>query len=255
MAMSSGEPLLIDTLRQAKERLGIDVYDCLGQTEIHIFMNPEPQHKLGSLGKPLPGHVVGILNEQGQETAVGEIGHLVIRSDDPGLCLGYRAMGETWRQCHRNGWYYTNDLAYRDEDGFYWYVSRSDDLIKSRAYLISPREVESAIMAHPAVLEAGVIGTPDEQIGQRVTAFVSLKPGHRPSSNLSDEIIGLVRDKIAYFKTPKEIFFVESLPRTATGKLIRHELRAWATQPGGALGKPEPNPQNLAPNRDKGAPG
>jgi len=238
MAMSSGEPLPIDTLRQAKERLGIEIYDCLGQTEIHIFMKPEPQRKLGSLGKPLPGHVVAILNEQGQEVAVGEIGHLVIRSDDPGLCLGYRGMGETWGQCHRDGWYYTKDLAYRDEDGFYWYVSRSDDLIKSRAYLISPREVESAIMEHPAVLEAGVIGTPDEQIGQRVTAFVSLKPGHHSNSNLSEEIIRLVRDKIAYFKAPKEIIFVESLPRTATGKLIRHELRARVAPSGLAPGNP-----------------
>jgi acyl-coenzyme A synthetase/AMP-(fatty) acid ligase len=230
MGMSSGEPLPIDTLRQARERLGIEIYDCLGQTEIHIFMNPDPARKLGSLGKPLPGHVVTLLTDEGREAGIGEVGHLVIRSDDPGLCLGYRRTPELWQACHRNGWYYTKDLAFKDEDGFFWYVSRSDDLIKSRAYLISPREVESAIMEHPAVLEAGVIGVPDELIGQRVAAYVTLQQGHEASDGLAVEILSHVRAKIAAFKAPKDLFFADSLPRTATGKLIRQELRKKAEQ-------------------------
>lgn len=226
MGMSSGEPLPIDTLRQARDRLGIEIYDCLGQTEIHIFMNPDPKRKFGSLGKPLPGHFVTILRDDGTEASVGEVGHLVIRSDDPGLCLGYRDMSEIWQRCHRNGWYYTKDLATKDEEGYFWYVSRSDDLIKSRAYLISPREVESAIMEHPAVLEAGVIGVPDDVIGQRVVAYVILRAGNPPSDGLTADIVAHTKERIAFFKAPKEIIFVDSLPRTATGKLIRNELRA-----------------------------
>lgn len=222
---SSGEPLPDDTLREARERLGIEIYDCLGQTEIHIFMNPDPKRKLGSLGRPLPGHDVTILTDDGREAGAGEIGHLVIRADDPGLCLGYRGKPEIWSQAQRDGWYYTKDLAYRDEDNFFWYVSRSDDLIKSRAYLISPREVECAVMEHPAVLEAGVIGVPDAIIGQRIRAHVILRTNHQASDVLAADITRSVREKIALFKVPKEIVFVDSLPRTATGKLMRRELR------------------------------
>jgi 2-aminobenzoate-CoA ligase len=241
MGMSSGEPLPDDTLRQARERLGIEIYDCLGQTEIHIFMHPDPRRKLGSLGTPLPGHDVKVLADDGREAQVGEIGHLVIRADDPGLCRGYRARPEIWSQTQKDGWYYTKDLAFRDEDGFLWYVSRSDDLIKSRAYLISPREVESALMEHPAVIEAGVIGLPDDIIGQRIRAYVVLRPACERSAALAAEITAGVAARIAAFKVPKEIVFVESLPRTATGKLMRRELRAGAIASEGVLvGPPYP---------------
>ena len=228
MGMSSGEPLPDDTLRSAREWLGIEIYDCLGQTEIHIFMNPDPIKKLGSLGRPLAPHVVTILNDEGHEAEVNEIGHLVIRADDPGLCLGYRGRADIWGQMQKDGWYYTKDLAYRDEDGYFWYASRSDDLIKSRAYLISPREVESALMEHRAVLEAGVIGVPDEVIGQRIRAYIIPRDGHQPGDALAADIAGEVREKIALFKIPKDFVFVDSLPRTATGKLMRRELRAMA---------------------------
>jgi acetyl-CoA synthetase len=228
LGMSSGEPLPEDTLKQARERLGIEIYDCLGQTEIHIFMHPDPTRKLGSLGQPLEGHVVRVLDDEGQETGVGEIGHLVLRADDPGLCLGYRDRPEAWGERLKDGWYYTKDLAYRDEDGFLWYVSRSDDLIKSRAYLISPREVESALLDHPWVLEAGVIGVPDDMIGQRVRAYIILRAGRQASDGLAEELTEWVRSKIAHFKVPKDILFVASLPRTATGKLRRNELREQA---------------------------
>lgn len=226
MGMSSGEPLPEDTLRSARERLGIEIYDCLGQTEIHIFMNPDPVKKLGSLGRPLEGHRVAILDDEGREAQVNEIGHLVIRADDPGLSLGYRDRPEIWRAMQKDGWYYTKDLAYRDGDGYFWYASRSDDLIKSRAYLISPREVESALMEHHAVLEAGVIGVPDDVIGQRICAYIVPRQGHEPCDALAADIAAEVREKIALFKIPKEFVFVESLPRTATGKLMRRELRA-----------------------------
>jgi acetyl-CoA synthetase len=232
--MSSGEPLPDDTLRQAREGLGIEIYDCLGQTEIHIFMRPDPRRKFGSLGTPLPGHDVRVLRDDGREAEAGEIGHLVIRADDPGLCRGYRGRPEIWSLTQKDGWYYTKDLAFRDEDGFLWYVSRSDDLIKSRAYLISPREVESALMEHPAVLEAGVVGLPDAIIGQRVRGYVILRASYEPSAALAAEITANVGARIAAFKVPKEIVFVDTLPRTATGKLMRRELRAAAIASGAA---------------------
>ncbi len=197
-------------------------------------MNPDPKKKLGSLGRPLEGHEVTILNDEGREAQVNEIGHLVIRADDPGLTLGYRGRPDIWSATQKNGWYYTNDLAHRDEDGYFWYASRSDDLIKSRAYLISPREVESALMEHRAVLEAGVIGVPDDVIGQRICAYIIPRPGHEPCDALADDIAREVREKIALFKTPKEFVFVDSLPRTATGKLMRRELRALAERSRGA---------------------
>ena len=232
--LSSGEPLPDDTLREARERLNIEIYDCLGQTEIHIFMNPDPTRKLGSLGRPLPGHIVTVLTDDGKEAAPDEIGHLVIKGDDPGLTLGYRGRPDLWSQTQKNGWYYTKDLAYKDEEGYFWYVSRSDDLIKSRAYLISPREIESALMEHSAVLEAGVIGVPDDMIGQRIKAYVILRANHDASDALAEEITKSVGEKIAFFKIPKELVFVETLPRTATGKLMRRELRAGTTDSGQA---------------------
>lgn len=224
---SSGEPLPVNTYMETKRRFGVPIYDSLGQTEIHIFMNSNigTAMKHGSLGKPLVGHHVAIVNDEGREVEVGEIGHLVISADDPGLTLGYKNRPEIWQATIKDGWYYTKDLAYRDEDGLFWYVSRSDDLIKSRAYLISPREVEAAAMEHPAVLEAAVVGLPDEVIGKKVKAFITLKPGFEPSDALSREITEQVAKMIAPYKVPKEIEFVKDLPKTATGKIMRRELR------------------------------
>jgi acetyl-CoA synthetase len=224
---SSGEPLPENTYMETKRRFGVPIYDSLGQTEIHIFMNTNlgSAMKLGSLGKPLPGHEVTLVNDQGTETAIGEIGHLVIRANDPGLTLGYKNRPEIWQETIKDGWYYTKDLDYRDEDGLFWYVSRSDDLIKSRAYLISPREVEAAAMEHPAVLEVAVVGLPDAVIGKKVKAFVTLKPGFEASDELAADITREVGGRIASYKIPKEIEFVKDLPKTATGKIMRRELR------------------------------
>ena len=224
---SSGEPLPVNTYTETKRRLEVEIYDSLGQTEMHIFMNSNigREWKPGALGKPLPGHHVTILNDEGTETKTGEIGHLVIRADDPGLCLGYKNRPGIWQSTIQNGWYYTKDLAYRDETGLFWYVSRSDDLIKSRAYLISPREVEAAAMEHPAVLEAAVVGLPDEIIGKRVKAFITLKEGFTPSETLAQDITRQISSGIAPYKVPKEIEFVKELPKTATGKIMRRELR------------------------------
>lgn len=227
MGVSGGEPLPEDTYREAKRRFGFEIYDLIGQTEATIYMSNRPglPVKPGSLGKPLPGRRASVRDEDANELPVGEIGHLCIGADDPALALGYRKQEELWKERFRSGWFYSGDLAYQDEDGYYWYVSRADDLIKSRAYLISPKEVEAATMEHPGVLESGVIGVPDPMIGQRVRAYVVLKPGYEPSDELAEEITAKVREVIAPYKTPKEIEFVPELPKTATGKIRRNELR------------------------------
>ncbi len=233
MGISGGEPLPADTYQEAKKKFGIEIYDSIGQTENHLFVGERPGMpvKPGSMGKPFPGHTITILDDDGKEAKPGEVGHLVMRNDDPGLTIGYRQMEERWAALNKNGWFYTGDLASRDEDGYFWYVSRSDDLIKSRAYLISPKEVEEAIMEHPAVLEAGVIGAPDPMLGLKVKAYVTLKPGTQPSPALAEAIIQKLKGMIAPYKAPKEIEFVTELPKTATGKILRRELRDKATTP------------------------
>ncbi len=227
MGVSGGEPLPADTYQEAKRKFGIEFYDSIGQSENHLFVGERPGMpvKPGSMGKPFPGHNVTVRDDEGREVPSGIVGHLCIRNDDPGLTLGYRHMEERWAALNKDGWFYTGDLAYKDEDGYYCYVSRSDDLIKSRAYLISPKEVEEAMMEHLAVLEAGVVGAPDPMLGTKVKAFCTLKPGNPPSPALAEAIIAKVKTVIAPYKAPKEIEFVAELPKTATGKILRRELR------------------------------
>lgn len=228
MGVSAGEPLPADTFKEWQERFGVTIYDGIGQTESHIFLANRVGMpiKPGSMGKPLPGYEVAILDDEGKPRPVGEPGHLVIRNDHPGLTLGYYRDPERWAQVNREGWYDTMDFASVDADGYYWYVSRSDDLIKSRAYLISPKEVESAIMEHRAVLEAGVVGVPDPVIGQKVRAYVTLRPGFAPSPVLAEEIKEHTKRLIAPYKAPQEMEFTSELPKTLTGKVLRRELRA-----------------------------
>ncbi|MFQ5899375.1 MAG: acyl-CoA synthetase [Candidatus Methylomirabilia bacterium] len=227
MGVSAGEPLHADTFKEWQERLGVTIYDGIGQTESHIFLANRVGMpiKPGSMGKPLPGYEVAIMDDEGKPQPVGEPGHLVIRNDHPGLTLGYYRDPQRWGQVNREGWYYTKDYAFVDEDGHYWYVSRSDDLIKSRGYLISPKEVESAIMEHPTVLEAGVVGVRDPVTGQMVRAYVTLKPGHTASPVLAEEIKQHTKRMIAPYKAPQEVEFVAELPKTLTGKVLRRQLR------------------------------
>jgi acetyl-CoA synthetase len=227
MVLVGGEPLPEDTYRAVKERFGWEMYEMIGSTEAHPYIANLPGRppRVGSMGVTLPGRECKILDEDGNELPPGEVGHLCLRSDDPAIALGYRKMEAEWQNLHRHGWFYSGDLAYRDEDGYFWFVSRADEVILSRAYRISPGEVEAAVLEHPAVLEAAAIGVPDEEIGQRVKAFVVLKPDQQPAEALADEIKESVRSLIAPYKCPKEIEFAESLPKTMSGKIQRKLLR------------------------------
>jgi acyl-coenzyme A synthetase/AMP-(fatty) acid ligase len=225
--LSSGEPLLAETVREWTRRFGVRTIDSMGQTEAHEFCTSQTNLKMrvGSMGKPLPGIEVAIVDDAGEVLAPNDIGHLAIRKDHPGLCLEYFKMPETMQDVSLpNNWYDTKDLASMDEDGYFWYCSRSDDIMTCRGYRISPAEVETALQTHPAVLESGVAGaaSPD---GEKVKAWVVLHKGYEGTPELAEELKTHVRNVIAPYKHPQEIEFVEELPKTSSGKILRRELR------------------------------
>ncbi|HVB80378.1 MAG TPA: benzoate-CoA ligase family protein [Candidatus Binataceae bacterium] len=227
VCVSAGEALPADTFNEFVRRFGVTIYDGIGQTETHIFIGNRigMEVRPGSMGKPLSGYEAAILDDEGHEQKRGAPGHLVFGNSHPGLSLGYRKAAARWAAVNREGWYYTQDIAYVDADGYFWYVARADDLIKSRAYLVSPKEVESALLEHPAVLEAAVVGIPDPRIGALVKAFVALRTGHPASDALAEEIRNHVRAVIAPYKVPHQIEFMADLPKTANGKILRRVLR------------------------------
>ncbi|MCP9485728.1 MAG: acyl-CoA synthetase [Gaiellaceae bacterium MAG52_C11] len=234
MTLVGGEPLPEDTYRAVKRTFGFEMYEMIGSTEGHPYIANVVGRppRIGSMGLPLPGRRCAIVDDAGRELPNGEVGNLCLASDDPALALGYRKQEEQWRALHRRGWFYSGDLAYRDDDGYFWFHSRADDVILSRAYRISPGEVESATMTHPDVLESGVVGVADPELGQRIRAYVVLKHGRAASEELAEEIRETVRGVIAPYKVPKEIQFVAELPKTMSGKIQRKVLRERAASGG-----------------------
>lgn len=224
--LSAGEPLTTNTLFEWQSRMGVPILDHIGQGESSMFCAniPTREPRPGSIGRPLPGYNVAVVDEDGSKV-VDEVGQLVISDDNPGLFYDYLKMPEKWSETHHDGWYYTGDLAQEDDDGYFWYVSRADDLITSRGYLISPAEVEDTLVDHPAVLEAGVVGHPHEEWGQVVTAYVALKLPIEVSPQLESALNEHVLGQLAPFKAPKRYYFVDELPKTSTGKIRRRELR------------------------------
>ena len=209
---------------------GTVVHDGYGQTEtVNIVANyPFMPVRPGSMGKAVPGIDIGIVDDDGRIVDDGEIGHIAVRMTDPhppGLFHGYYEDDEANARCFRHGWYYTGDTARRDGDGYIWFVGRSDDIISSASYRISPFEVESALQEHPAVVESAVVGKPDELRGEIVKAFVLLAPGFEPSQALVKDIQDFVKRQTAPYKYPREIEFREALPKTVSGKIRRVELR------------------------------
>jgi acyl-coenzyme A synthetase/AMP-(fatty) acid ligase len=226
---SAGEPLNPEVIDVWQRATGLYPYDGYGQTEtVNLVANyPCLPIKPGSMGRPTPGFRVEIVDDDGVVMPRGEEGHIAVATDPRPVGL----FKEYWRdenknsEVFRHGWYYTGDRASMDEDGYIWFVGRADDVILSAAYRIGPFEVESALIEHPAVVEAAVVGKPDPERGEIVKAFIILADGYQPSDGLVEEIQEHVRAITAPYKYPREIEFVTDLPKTISGKIRRVELR------------------------------
>ena len=192
---------------------------------------PSVDIRPGSMGFPLPGIVAEIVHRLDENTVkvvkeAGIEGDLALKPGWPSMFREYLHDEKRYQKCFVSGWYITGDLAKRDEDGYFWFVGRADDIIKTSGHMVGPFEVESVLMEHPAVAEAGVIGKPDPTIGELVKAFVSLKAGVEPDDQLRLELLGFARKKLGSAVAPKEIQFIENLPRTRSGKIMRRLLKA-----------------------------
>ena len=229
---SVGEPLNAECVTWGQQVFGLPFHDNWWQSEtggIMIANTAAMDIKPGAMGKPLPGITAGIVSREGDEVSemgAGEIGELALRPGWPSMMRAYLGQRERYDKCFKGGWYLTGDLAMRDSDGYFWFVGRADDLIKSAGHLIGPFEVESALIEHPAVAEAAVIGVPDETAGEVVKAFVTLKAGHAPDAALERALRGHARKRLGPAVAPREIVFRDSLPRTRSGKIMRRLLRA-----------------------------
>jgi len=229
-AIGAGEPLNPEVIKIWKDATGSDICDGYGQTEtINIVANyPCMPVKHGSMGKPVPGVNVRIVDEDGNICAVDSVGSIAIEITkplQPGMFAEYWEDEEATEKCFTNGWYHTGDNGTMDEDGYFWFVGRSDDIISSSGYRISPFEVESSLLEHHSVLESAAIGKPDEARGEIVKAFIILAEGYEGSPELTKEIQTFMKQQTAPYKYPREIEYVESLPKTISGKIRRIELR------------------------------
>ncbi|MDA8316344.1 MAG: acetate--CoA ligase [Actinomycetota bacterium] len=244
-----GEPLGPEVVVWSEDTLGVPAHDTWWQTETGAIMVANyacMDIRPGSMGRPFPGVVATVLarDDQGNvllnadgtavEAEAGFDGELAMRPSWPSMFRGYLGDDERYRACFSKGWYLTGDLARRDADGYFWFVGRSDDVIKSAGHLIGPFEVESVLMEHPAVAEAGVIGIPDPMAGEIVKAFVSLEPGYEAGDDLRLELLGFARKRLGPTMAPREIAFDQQLPHTASGKVMRRLLRS--REPGLARG-------------------
>jgi len=233
LILSVGEPLSAEGVVWGEEKFGIPILDNWWQTEtggIMIANYLSMKVKPGSMGKPLPGVEIAIAEIDGNEikliTDPNVQGHLVLKNDFPSMFRTYLHEEERYNKCFMGEWYLSGDLAKIDEDGYFWFIGRADDIIKTSGHMVGPFEVESTLMKHPAVAEAAVIGKPEPSIGELVKAFVVLKPGSESNDEMKMEIMGFARKEMGPAVAPKEIEFVESIPKTRSGKVLRRLLKA-----------------------------
>ena len=227
--VSAGEPLPKGTFEAWKDATGIRLMDGIGATEmLHIFIAAtEDEIRPGATGKPVPGYEAKVVDDEGRDLPPGSVGRLAVRGPTGCRYLADERQGKYVQ----GGWNITGDTYLMDEDGYFWYQARSDDMIISAGYNIAGPEVEAALLTHPAVAECGVVGAPDDGRGTVVKAYVVLRPGHAPGPELTKALQDHVKAEIAPYKYPRLIEFVEALPRTQTGKLQRFELRRIAQEP------------------------
>ncbi len=234
LVLSVGEPLHPEAVIWGEKALGKPILDNWWQTEtggIMIANYRAMEVRPGSMGKPLPGVEVAIaeLTEEDTLNIINEPdkdGQLVLKRGWPSMFRAYLHDEERYNKCFKDDWYITGDLARRDKDGYYWFVGRADDIIKTSGHMVGPFEVESALMEHPAVAEAAVIGKPDKMIGELVKAFIVLKPDTQGNDENKQDITAFARKKLGPAVAPKEITFIDSLPKTRSGKILRRLLKA-----------------------------
>jgi 2-aminobenzoate-CoA ligase len=228
LCTGGGESLTAPTYHAWKEKFGLEIFEGQGTTEMmYVFVSNVVSRRArpGSFGQAVPGYEVKVVNEEDKAAPPGQIGRFLARG--PTATLYWRDDEKQRHAVTPDGWNRVGDYVFADEEGYLWFVSREDDIIKSSAYRIGPEEIESTIATHPAVADVGVIGVPDEVRGQIAKAFVVLAPG---KSATPEELIEYCRGKIATYKLPREVVFVKELPRTPTGKLLRRVLRQTAAQ-------------------------
>lgn len=248
---SVGEPLNPEAVIWGEEALGLPIHDNWWQTEtggIMIANYAAMEIRPGSMGLPLPGIEAAIVHRSGNgkvelETQADCEGELALRVGWSSMFRGYLHDDERYRKCFVDDWYISGDLAQRDADGYFWFVGRADDIIKTSGHMVGPFEVESALMEHPAVAEVGVIGKPEPMIGELVKAFISLQPGFEANESLKLELLGFARKRLGSAVAPKEIAFTDNLPKTRSGKIMRRLLKARE------LGLPEGDTSTLEENR------
>lgn len=226
---SSNEPLTADLIDWFRGQFGITPLDYYGSTESYPLVGnfPDVPVRPGSMGRPLPGWDVQVLDPDGAPVPTGEVGEICLRArSNPQFPLGYWNRPEDSDRVFGGTWYHTSDHARIDDDGYFWFLGRTDDVIKTSGYRVGPNEVEGALRAHPAVADVGVVGVPDAVRGQAVKAWVQLSDGYRPSDELAEQIRQFARERYSRFAYPRHIEFVADLPRSATGKVRRAELRS-----------------------------
>ncbi len=225
---SGGETLGAGLLDWGKDTLGVTINEFYGQTEVNLIVgncSEVMEIRPGSMGRPIPGHVVDVVNDEGVPVPTGTVGEVAVKRPDPVMFLQYWANPEATQAKFIGDWSLTGDLARKDEQGYLWFVGRKDDVITSSGYRIGPAEIEDCILKHPSVSMVAVVGSPDPVRTEVVKAFIVLKPDAVSSTALEDELRNFVRVRLAAHEFPREIEFVNELPLTATGKIMRKELR------------------------------
>lgn len=228
--VGAGEPLNPEVIETWQRATGLTIRDGYGQTESVLLCGSFPciEPRFGSMGKPSPGIDLAIVDDNGDKLGADQEGDIAVKVKPnwpPGLFKEYRGDAERTAACFNGEWYITGDRAKVDTEGYYWFISRADDVILSAGYRIGPFEVESALIEHPAVAESAVVGSPDNTRGAVVKAFVVLASGRVPSEALAQELQNHVKKITAPYKYPREVEFVEALPKTVSGKIRRVELR------------------------------
>lgn len=225
---SGGEALGEELLDWGKEVMGLTINEFYGQTEVNLVIgscSEVMEIRPGSMGKAMPGHKVEVVDDSGLPVPHGTVGEIAVQGPDPVMCLEYWKNPEATRESYVGDWWLMGDLARKDEDGYFWFVGRKDDVITSSGYRIGPAEIEDCLMGHPSVSMVAVVGSPDKVRTEVVKAFIILQPDIEPSPEVEEDIKKFVKVRLAAYEYPREVEFVTELPMTATGKIMRKELK------------------------------